>query len=236
MDRSVRMASSFLKFLIEGICQVRCADIVANPYRKGLEEMNAKNFNKEMPYGHGASATVPGDKMLLSHIEERLSQQLRRTSENLEWLSSNMHPYFFITMKEEEEAILHLDERLDDVPKEKKVTLVDQEKKLILAQLDLPGSIYESLRTLQERDISYAEMGHSYNFLPSIDKYLEIQRFEFDRRGHEEIAEAGPARIPGWIKASVQGVLRLSYPDFDLKEFESSLRLLWLNHGSYVRI
>jgi len=198
--------------------------------------MNAKNFNKEMPHGHGVNATVSRDQILLSHIEERLSQQLRRTSENLEWLSNNMHPYFFITMKEEEEAILHLAARLDDVPKEKKVTLVDQAKKLILAQLDLPGSIYESLRTLQERDISYAEMGHSYNFLPSVDKYLEIQRFEFDRKGHEEIAEAGPARIPGWIKASVQGVLKLSYPDFDLKEFESSLRLLWLNHGSYVRI
>ena len=198
--------------------------------------MNAKNFNKEMRNGHGVNATVSRDKVLLSHIEERLSKQLRRTSENLEWLSSNMHPYFFITMKEEEEAILHLAARLDDVPKEKKITLVDQEKKLMLAQLDVPGSIYESLRTLQERDISYAEMSHSYNVLPSVGKYLEIQRFEFNRRRHEEIAEGGVVKIPGWIKASVQGALKLLYPDFDLKEFESSLRLLWLNHGSYVRI
>jgi len=198
--------------------------------------MKAKRFTEEISHGHRASTLVSREEALHSQFEGRLLEQSRKTSENLEWLFGNMHPYFFITMKEEVETILHLAARLHDVAKEKNVTLVDQEKKLILARLDVPGSIYESLRSLQERDISYAEMSHSYNFLPSVGKYLEIQRFEFDRKGHEEIAEAGPVKIPGSIRASVRGAMKRLYPDFDSKEFESSLRLLWLNHDSYVRI
>ena len=189
-----------------------------------------------MTHGHHASTLVSREEALQSRFAGRLLEQSKMTSENLNWLFGNMHPYFFITMKEEVETILHLAARLNDVATEKNVTLVDQEKKLILARLDVPGSIYESLRTLQERDISYAEMSHSYNVLPSVGKYLEIQLFEFDRRGHEAIAGAGPVKIPGAIRDSVRGAMKRLYPDFDSKEFESSLRLLWLNHDSYVRI
>jgi glutamate dehydrogenase len=196
--------------------------------------VKVKEFVEEMSRGRHRSALSPRNKTLHGQIEDQLLEQLRRTSESLEWLLSNMHPYFFITMKEE--SILHLAARLHDVARERKVTLVDQEKELILARLDVPGSIYESLRTLQERDISYAEMSHSYTVLPSVAKYLEIQRFEFDRRGHEEIEEAGPVKIPGRIKASAHGAMKRLYPNFNLREFETSLRLLWLNHDSYVRI
>jgi len=198
--------------------------------------MKTKRFLEQKQGDPRKTPVASRGETLHSLMKDHLPDQMKRTSENLEWLSSNMHPYFFITMKEEEEAILHLAERLQDVSREKKVTLVDQEKKLILARLDVPGSIYESLKTLQERDISYAEMSHSYQVIPSVEKYLEIQRFEFDRREHEVIAGAGPVKVPGWIKASVLGAMKRLYPDFDLKEFESSLRLLWLNHDSYLRI
>jgi glutamate dehydrogenase len=151
-------------------------------------------------------------------------------------LYHNMHPYFFITMKEEVDAIIHLAERLPDVADEIEVVLVHQEKKQMIARLDVPGSIYETLKTLREREISYAEMSHSYTPIPEVGKYLEIQRYEFDRKSHEEIAQAGGVKIPTWIKENAQAAMKRLYPDYDFTEFDATLKLMWLNNASYVRI
>jgi glutamate dehydrogenase len=176
------------------------------------------------------------DEALHRRIESRLTEQSRKTSENLRWLYKNMHPYFFITMKEEVEAIIHLAERLPDVANEIEVVLVHQQKKQIIARLDVPGSIYDTLKTLKQREISYAEMSHSYTPIPGVGKDLEIQRYEFDRKSHEEIAEARTVKIPGLIQENVQAEMKRLYPEYDFTEFEASLRLLWLNNASYVRI
>jgi len=176
------------------------------------------------------------DEVLHRRIESRLVDKSKKTSENLEWLYKNMHPYFFITMKEEVEAIIHLAERLPDVANEIEVVLVHQRKKQIIARLDVPGSIYDTLKTLKLREISYAEMSHSYTPIPSVGKPLEIQRYEFDRKTHEEIVQAGVVRIPGWIKGNAQAAIKRLYPDYHLAEFDASLKLLWLNNASYLRI
>ncbi|MGE5842599.1 MAG: NAD-glutamate dehydrogenase domain-containing protein [Deltaproteobacteria bacterium] len=176
------------------------------------------------------------DEALHRRIESGLLDQSRKASENLQWLFSNMHPYFFITMKEEVEAILHLAERLPDVANEIEVVLAHQPRKQIIARLDVPGSIYDTLKTLKLREISYAEMSHSYTPIPEVGKYLEIQRYEFDRKSHEEIAQAGPVSIPRWIKGSAHEAMKLLYPDYDFTELDASLKLLWLNNASYVRI
>ena len=198
--------------------------------------MRAKRSIEERSRGLHGSIVVSTKEALHRRIVERLPELSRRTSENLEWLSENMHPYFFITMQDEIEAIVHLAARLDHVAMEKWIILAEQEKKMILARLDVPGSIYDTLRILRERDISYAEMSHSYNVLPSIGEYLEIQRFEFDRKEHEEIAEAGPVQIPGSLRNNVHRAMKRLYPDFNFVKFDATLRLLWLNHDSYLRI
>jgi glutamate dehydrogenase len=186
---------------------------------------------------HGLEVpVVPQEGALHRQIRSRLLDQSRKTSENLEWLYNNMHPYFFITMKEEVDAIIHLAGRLTEVATEKEVVLVNQEKKQMIARIDVPGSIYDTLKTLREREISYAEMSHSYTPIPDVGKCLEIQRYEFERKSHEEIAQAGGVKIPGWIKGDVQAAMKRLYPGYEFAEFEVSLKLLWLNSGSYVRI
>jgi len=169
-------------------------------------------------------------------IERTLGTYLSKTSENLDWLYANMHPYFFITMKEETDAIVNLAVGLQEIRNQIKLTLTDQEKKLIIARLDLPGSIYDTLKTLREREISYAEMIHSYGSLPGTDADLEIQKFEFDRKTHEEIIGAGPVRIPNSVRKMVFRSMKQLYPDFILKESDKVLRLLWINNQAYVRI
>ncbi|MGD2126627.1 MAG: NAD-glutamate dehydrogenase, partial [Desulfobacteraceae bacterium] len=176
------------------------------------------------------------DKALYEHIQQRLKARGQKTAENLAWLFANMHPYFFITMKEEPEAIINLSARLHHLATERKTAITDQEKKLIVARLDVPGSIYDTLKTLREREISYAEMSHSYNSIPGIGRALEIQRFEFDRKSREEINSAQKGSVPLKIRSTVLVFMKRLYPTFNFGQFDAVLNLLWVNNASYVRI
>ena len=143
------------------------------------------------------------DAALYRQIRDKLTTFTHNSSENLEWLYANMHPYFFITMKEDMDAIVSLASALQNVISNRKIILTDQPKKLIAARRDLPGSLYDTLKTLQEREISYAELTHSYGPIPGVDEALEIQRFEFQRKTHKEIASAGKVTIPRGTRQAV---------------------------------
>ena len=159
-----------------------------------------------------------------------------RTRENLAWLKAQMDSYFFITMQEESEAVFSLAVGLRSLAHNQKLTVADRAKTLILARLNQPGSLYDTLRTLQERDISYAEFTHSLDLVPGLQQGLEVQRFDFDRKDHQEIAQASAVEIPASIRDGISEALRTSYPEFDMGELDALLRLLWLNNENYVRI
>ncbi|GAC1448499.1 MAG: hypothetical protein PVSMB11_09970 [Desulfuromonadaceae bacterium] len=126
-----------------------------------------------------------------------------RAMENLEWLQTQMDSYFFITMQNEPEAVLKIVLGLQSLSLNQKLTLADRSKTLILARLNRPGSLYESLRTLQEREISYAEFTHSHCFVPGFSNEFGVQRFDFDRKSHQEIAHATEVTIPSLIKEGI---------------------------------
>lgn len=176
------------------------------------------------------------DSSLFKRIEEALEFRSRRALKNLRWLLCNMHPYFFITMRDQPRAIVNMAFRLDDIQREVKISLLEDEKRLIVARPDIHGSIYETLKGLRETEISYAEMSHSYNPIPGVGKDLEIMRFEFDRKEQGEILSAADNRVPSKILKSVRNTMHHFYPDFDFKEFEPILNLLWRNNPSYVQI
>ena len=176
------------------------------------------------------------DQVPYESLQETMEIRYRAAQERLQWLFTNMHPYFFITMKEDQDAIVDLAVKLSDISSERKIILTDQDKKMILARADVPGSLYDTLKTLRERDISYAEMSHSYGAMPGTDRTLEIQRFEFNRKGHEEIARAGEIHIPSGIRNAALSMMKRLYPGFDFQAFDPMLKLLWLNSESYVRI
>jgi glutamate dehydrogenase len=89
---------------------------------------------------------------------------------------------------------------------------------------------------LQEKNISYAGLTHSYAPLPGSDHELEIQGYEFDLKSLEEIASAGEVVIPPPIRKSVVYALKRDYPLFDFKQLDPLLRILWLNNENHVRI
>ncbi|MGB9080858.1 MAG: amino acid dehydrogenase, partial [Desulfuromonadaceae bacterium] len=155
--------------------------------------------------------------------------------ENLDWLKTQMDSYFFVTMQEEAEALFNLAAGLNNLGHNQKLTVADREKTLILARLNIPGSLYDTLRTLQERDISYAEFTHSHGVVPGLGRELEVQRFDFDRKDHREIADAA-VTIPTEIRDGIAAALQDSYPLFETAEMDRLLNTLWLNNENYVRI
>lgn len=156
--------------------------------------------------------------------------------ENLDWLYKHMPSYFFITMRNEINALTNLIMGMRTLDRQRGLVLADEAKKLIVARLDVPGSLYDTLMTLSGRDISYSEIIHSRELVPGTTENLEVLRFEFDRKRHEDMARVDTVRIPAAIRENVLAAMRSLYPGFGFKEFNRTLNLLWLNMTDYVRL
>ncbi|GLI39107.1 NAD-glutamate dehydrogenase [Geobacter hydrogenophilus] len=163
------------------------------------------------------------------------SQSAER-AENRFWLREQLNPYFFIAMKDEPEALGLLTRELGTLRHNRRLILADRDKALILAIVNQPGTLYDTLRRIHEREISYAMIAHSDDPIPGLDQNLEIQRFEFDRRSNEEILAGKDVGAPIGIRRTVAAALRKYYPDFDMADFDRLLRIFWLNNENYVRI
>ncbi|GAB4232586.1 MAG: NAD-glutamate dehydrogenase [Deltaproteobacteria bacterium] len=160
----------------------------------------------------------------------------RAAGENLAWLHANMAPIFFHTMREEPEAVAALCLHLRDLSKTRHVVLADREKELILARLSVPGSLYETLRFLEPREISYAEIAHSWTDVPGANRQLEFQRYEFDRKTEAEINAPGEPDVPRRNRRAVFAALRSFTPPVPPAAREDLLRMLWRNNPGYVRL
>jgi len=176
------------------------------------------------------------ENQLLEEIRLTMNENRERSEKNLDWLAKHMHPYFFITMKEEIHALSMLANELQSLETNRRLVLADRDNVLILATLDKPGSLYDTLSTLQEREISYTEIIHSEKPPPGLDHSLEIQTFKFDHKDQNFISKVGQVDIPDDIRRGVRAEIKQTYPDFDLERLDRYLKTLWLNDEDYVRI
>ncbi|WP_243372472.1 NAD-glutamate dehydrogenase domain-containing protein [Geotalea sp. SG265] len=156
--------------------------------------------------------------------------------ENRRWLKEEMNPYFFVSMKDEPHALVLLEKGLGTLRENRRLILSDREKTFIMAMVNGPGTLYDSLRRFQERDISYAMFTHSNGPMPEMEQLLEIQRFEFDRKSNEEIAAGKDVAVPEPIRKRIATELKKRFPDFDLKDMDRLLHILWLNNEKYVGV
>ncbi len=160
----------------------------------------------------------------------------RGVAANRRWLREQMNPYYFISMKDEPLANAILERELGTLGENGRLILADREKALIIALVNHPGSLYQTLRRIDEHEISYAVITHSAGPLPGCDQTLEIQRFEFDRKSNREILDGLGGEVPADIRRRVSRELRRNFPLFDMKDFDRLLRVLWLNNENYVRM
>ena len=169
-------------------------------------------------------------------IRRTLCAAVRAGEESLGWLENHMPPYFFITMREEPEAVAQLALGLKLLANQQSLVLSHREKVLILAQHSRPGTLYDTLRSLKDQEISYAEFTHSYAPVLGTDHLLEVQRYEFNRKTDAEIASAGKAPVLRRIRKAVFAALNDGEHTIGHAERDRLLSLLWLNHEGYVRI
>jgi glutamate dehydrogenase len=149
-----------------------------------------------------------------------------------------MTPYFFAAMRDEPQALHILERELLTLRYNRRLILSDRDRSLILANRNLPGSLYETLtlREVAEREISFAMFVHSEGPLPGLEESLEIQRFEFDRKSNAEIKAGRDAVVPSSVRRKIRAELLSAYPAFDLRDFDRLLRIIWLNNERYVRV
>ncbi len=170
------------------------------------------------------------DQSVLANISQKCGQ----VNESLAWLKENMHPYFHLSMQNEKDALAMLAYGLFGMSSNRRMILSDREKTLVLAGLSKLGSFYENLQTVTDKPISFVEFTDSKVTLPQTEQYLEIYKYEFDRKKHSEIAAADAPQIPDEVIENVTAALETNYPEFDLSRKEKLLNTLWLNNSDYV--
>jgi len=173
---------------------------------------------------------------LTASIRQTANAAVKTAGQNAAWLQKHMSPYFFQAMSDEEDALLLLAREMSQLRDNRHLVLADREKRLVIACVNRPGSLYETLRRVGERDISYAMFSHSNATMPGIEDELEIQRFEFDRRQNHAIDLKRQVDIPTALVQKVRTELRSSFPAFDLKKLDRLLKILWLNNENYIRM
>ncbi|BCS55853.1 NAD-glutamate dehydrogenase domain-containing protein [Geobacter sp. SVR] len=159
-----------------------------------------------------------------------------RAVETAAWLQQNMSPFFFEAMADEQDALAWLARDMPRLRINQRVILVDRAKLLVVACVSRRGTLYDTLRRIGEREISYAMFSHSFSSMPDMEEELEVQRFEFDRRQNHEIDLNRPIDIPSALAGRIRSELRTSFPGFDLKKFDRLLKIFWLNNQNYVRM
>lgn len=175
--------------------------------------------------------------MTLSVDVSQITEQIAR---NRAWIERCLSPYTIDSMRDEPEATGMLVRELHALRSNEHLILADRPNALILAAKSSPGSLLRTLRqrTVVERAISYAMVGHSFEPVPESEGLLEIVRLEFDCKTDAQIRaglDAGVS-LPADLVARTQATLVSDYPDFDLAELEQQLAVLWLNNPSYAQV
>jgi len=157
---------------------------------------------------------------------------------NHSWLREQMSPYFFVSMRDEPNALRILERELGTLRHNQRLILADRPNALILATVNAPGSLYEALalRNVAAREISYAMFAHSHGPLSGMGQQLEIQRLEFDRKSDASIALNYDVEVPTAIRRKVSRAVRTYCPGFESGQIAPLLNILWLNNEQYVRI
>nr|CAA6825351.1 MAG: Glu/Leu/Phe/Val dehydrogenase family protein [uncultured Thiotrichaceae bacterium] len=186
---------------------------------------------------------MPGSTVtnVLSEVKETIKGHESKVDSNLEWLQQAMHPFFFNFNQDEIESLAVLASALNRIHRLPYLRLTDTPERLLLAQASHSDSLYETLSIIKRREnLSYSEINTSFQKLPGNDEYLEILRFDYNRKSDADIATLiendAATDLPSSIMKEVEAELSIHAPDFNKDDLESLLKLLWLNNPTYVQV
>ncbi len=168
-------------------------------------------------------------KKIINQLYRSIGGAKKHALKNLNWLLEVMNPYFFITFASEKDALLNLCFNLHTLGENKQIVLKDTDEKYIVATLNRPGTLFNTLDGIKDKVIIYEEMIHSNRPLPGRKEELEILKFHFLVNRQEE-KEGTLFRGKGRIRET----LKEAYPAFDFKEFDKIFSFFIKNNKDYV--
>jgi glutamate dehydrogenase len=169
-------------------------------------------------------------------MHDPIRQRSDEAGPNLGWLRENVPDVFAGSLREDDDAIASLAANLRRLGRDRQLVIADREKELILARLDVPGSIFDTLRGLRDREISRAEIFHSLAPVPGLEQTLEIQRYLFDRKPDALVGQAGEPAIPERVVRELDAELASQGSPLDPRERTELLRILWINDKRWVEL
>ena len=152
------------------------------------------------------------------------------------WLEARLPTLFTGTLREDRDAIEALEVGLGRLRTDRQLVAADRSDELVLARLDIPGSVFETLRRLDDRDISRAEISHSHGSVPGTERALELHHYVFDRKADALVRQASAADLPEAVRRDVLAALAAQGRGGGMvpEEQEEALRILWVNDRRYV--
>ena len=170
-------------------------------------------------------------------IQRDISNEVKKSDKNLEWLKKEIHPLFFVFNQSEVEALSLLTMNLHNMEYHKRLLLVDKPKLTMLAQLNAKGSLYKTLQELPVKNISYAEVTTSKNTIHNTDYLLEVLRLDYSSKRDSEVLEAlDNVSVDPDLMYSVVSKLKKTCKEYDQNTIESYLKILKANSPEYVHV
>ena len=174
--------------------------------------------------------------MNLATVFRRLVMKHGASGEhNAAWLQQHMSSGFFQAMSRDQQTLFCLASDLSRLQSNRSVILADRPKLLILARVNRPGSLYDTLFHVGAQGISGSRFYHSDAPMPKMAEELEVMLFEFDRRQSSYIDMELNVSIPLKLKKAIRAELHNSFQNFDHSKFDSLLKLIWLNNPRFVQ-
>ncbi len=166
---------------------------------------------------------------IVNQLYRSIGSGKRNALENLNWLLETMNPYFFITFAPEKDALLNLCFNMHTLGENKQIVLKNTDEKYIVATLNQPGTLFNTLEGIKDKVIIYEEMIHSNQPLPGKEYQLEILKFHFLT---DQSAEKKSSLVRG--KGEIYKTLKEMYPSFNFREFDKIFHYFVANNRDYV--
>ena len=177
-----------------------------------------------------SSSTQPVADTILTNLSAYRSQ----ADVNLEWIKQEMSPYFLNLNKEEVEALTLLTMSLDKLKSLEKVTLVDRESRLMIAQLSTKGSIYRTIHDLPEKALSYTEITTSFNPLPDSEVALEVIRCDFKELDEVNDSKQKQGSLDSSIREGIAGYIKKDYPNYSKEHIDGVIDVIYSSNPQYI--
>ncbi len=167
-------------------------------------------------------------------VQRSIAALSTAAKEGYAWLRDSVPDLLASTLREDQELLAHLAAALPRLGTDREVALVDRDHELVLARLDRPGSVFETLHQIEDRDISASEIFHSDVPVPGLAGGLEVHRYEFAR---PTVAGGPPPEpLPREVRRAIHAAAAERHPDLRPAALDEALTQLAGDNERYVRL